>query len=68
MRTKHPKRQPLSIPAGTPMLELDDVQVNYGGIKALKGVKLRVDPGEIVALIGSNGAGKTTVFNLITGV
>jgi len=65
MRTKHPKRQPLTIAAGTPMLELDDVQVNYGGIKALKGVKLRVDPGEIVALIGSNGAGKTTTLKTI---
>ena len=65
MRTKHPSRAPLTLAAGTAMLELEDVRVSYGGIKALKGISLRVDAGEIVALIGANGAGKTTTLKTI---
>ncbi|MFN9672706.1 MAG: ATP-binding cassette domain-containing protein, partial [Microcystis sp.] len=42
------------------MLEISDLSVNYGGIKALQQVSLRVETGEIVTLIGANGAGKTT--------
>ncbi len=49
------------------MLELADVHVRYGNIRALQGVSLRVETGELVALIGSNGAGKTTLFNAISG-
>lgn len=40
------------------MLEINDLSVNYGGIKALQQVSLRVEKGEIVTLIGANGAGK----------
>lgn len=65
MRTQHPTRPPIALPSGTPLLELDDVRVSYGGIKALKGISLRVEPGEIVALIGANGAGKTTTLKTI---
>jgi branched-chain amino acid transport system ATP-binding protein len=50
------------------MLELRDIHVFYGGIRALGGVSLRVDPGELVALIGSNGAGKSTTLKTISGL
>ncbi len=50
------------------MLEIDRLVVHYGAVQALKGVSLRAEAGEIVTLIGANGAGKTTVFNVITGV
>jgi branched-chain amino acid transport system ATP-binding protein len=50
------------------LLEVNDIQVYYGKIAALKGVSLRVDAGEIVALIGANGAGKTTTLKTISGL
>ena len=50
------------------MLELADVHVRYGNIRALQGVSLRVDNGELVALIGSNGAGKSTTLRTISGL
>src|SRR5213083_24877 len=50
------------------MLELRDIQVFYGGIRALSGVSLRVAPGELVALIGSNGAGKSTTLKTVSGL
>ncbi|WP_433787856.1 ABC transporter ATP-binding protein [Actinomycetospora sp. CA-101289] len=50
------------------MLELDDVHVAYGRIQALRGVTLRVEEGQIVALIGANGAGKTTTMRAISGI
>src|SRR3954451_15509228 len=50
------------------MLELRDIQVFYGGIRALGGVSLRVEQGELVALIGSNGAGKSTTLKTISGL
>ena len=50
------------------MLELTDVHVRYGNIRALQGVSLRVDSGELVALIGSNGAGKSTTLRTISGL
>lgn len=53
--------------APTPMLELQDVHTYYGAIQALNGVSIRVDKGEIVTLIGSNGAGKTTMLMTICG-
>ena len=50
------------------MLELADVHVRYGNIRALQGVSLRVANGELVALIGSNGAGKSTTLRTISGL
>jgi branched-chain amino acid transport system ATP-binding protein len=49
-------------------LELKDVTIRFGGLKAVSELSFAVAPGELVGLIGPNGAGKTTVFNLITGV
>jgi branched-chain amino acid transport system ATP-binding protein len=49
------------------LLELRELIVTFGGLKAVDGLDLRVDEHEIVSIIGPNGAGKTTVFNLITG-
>ncbi len=50
------------------LLELLDVTVKFGGLKAVSELSLHIREGELVGLIGPNGAGKTTVFNLITGV
>jgi branched-chain amino acid transport system ATP-binding protein len=55
-------------PATTNVLEVDDVHVYYGAIHALKGVSLTVGEGEIVTLIGSNGAGKSTTLRAINGL
>ena len=51
-----------------PLLELQDVHSYYGNIHALKGVSLTVDKGEIVTLIGANGAGKSTTLRTISGI
>ena len=50
------------------LLEIADLKVNYGQIEALKGVSLRVEPREIVAILGANGAGKTTLMRTISGL
>jgi branched-chain amino acid transport system ATP-binding protein len=50
------------------MLELVDIHVRYGNIRALQGVSLTVGRGELIALIGSNGAGKTTTLRTISGL
>ncbi len=51
-----------------PILELKDVHSGYGSIKALKGISLKAYPGEIVAIIGANGAGKSTTLMTICGI
>ena len=51
-----------------PLLEVEDIVTAYGSIEALKGVTLHVDEGEVVTLIGSNGAGKSTTLRSISGL
>lgn len=51
-----------------PILQVKDLSVYYGVIKALKGISFHVDKGEIVALIGANGAGKTTTLHTLSGL
>src|SRR6201999_1639935 len=51
-----------------PLLEVSDIRARYGAIEALKGVSLTVEEGEIVTLIGSNGAGKSTTLRSISGL
>ncbi|MGB8516574.1 MAG: ABC transporter ATP-binding protein [Gallionella sp.] len=50
------------------MLQIQDLHVGYGGIRAVKGITLDIAPGELVALIGSNGAGKTTTLKTLAGL
>ena len=56
------------VPAGEPLLKVDAIQTFYGAIQALKGVSLEVHQGEIVTLIGSNGAGKSTTLRSVSGI
>ena len=52
----------------TPLLELDQLSINFGGVKALQGLSLKLGQGEIRGLIGPNGSGKSTAFNVCTGI
>jgi len=58
---------PSAAPA-SPILEVSDLQVAYGAIQAVRGVSFAIAKGEIVALIGANGAGKSTILNTLSGV
>jgi len=51
-----------------PILKVSDINVYYGAIHAIKGVSFEVNPGEVVTLIGANGAGKSTTLRAITGI
>ncbi|MBR6668125.1 MAG: ATP-binding cassette domain-containing protein, partial [Clostridia bacterium] len=50
------------------LLKVDDIHVYYGAIHAIKGVSFEVNEGEIVTLIGANGAGKSTTLNTVAGL
>ena len=50
------------------LLDLRDVSIVFGGLRAVSNFTMHIDEGELVGLIGPNGAGKTTAFNMITGV
>ncbi|MFB0919420.1 MAG: ATP-binding cassette domain-containing protein, partial [Oscillospiraceae bacterium] len=50
------------------MLKVNDINVYYGSIHAIKGVSFEVNKGEIVTLIGANGAGKSTILNTVSGL
>ena len=56
------------MPDVQPLLQVDDVEVRYGAICALKGISFRANAGEIVALLGANGAGKTTTQKTVSGM
>lgn len=57
-----------SAPAVAPVLDVVDVSMNFGGVRALTSTNLQVKPNTITSLIGPNGAGKTTLFNIISGL
>jgi branched-chain amino acid transport system ATP-binding protein len=50
------------------MLQIKDLTLYFGGLRAVSNFNLDLEPGELIAIIGPNGAGKTTIFNLITGI
>lgn len=50
------------------MLEIEDLHVRYGGIRAVQGVSLKIPHGSIVTLIGANGAGKSSIIRSIAGL
>ena len=52
----------------TAMLETKNLGISFGGLKAVDGLSLKIEKGQLYGLIGPNGAGKTTAFNLLTGV
>ena len=54
--------------AAAPVLEVKNLSVDYGAVSALRGVSLHVRPGEVVALLGANGAGKSTTLRTISGL
>ncbi|MEM8571510.1 MAG: sugar ABC transporter ATP-binding protein [Pseudomonadota bacterium] len=58
---------PITIPASDPILSLCGIRKSYGPIEVLHGVDLEIQAGEVVALLGENGAGKSTVSNIISG-
>lgn len=65
---EHRKAEPRVFSEAPPLLEVDDMVVNYGRIQALHGVSLRVAEGELVTLLGANGAGKTTTMRALSGL
>ena len=53
--------------SGTPLVELKDISIAFGGIKAVDGVSVDLHPGEVVGLLGHNGAGKSTLIKCLSG-
>ena len=68
MTVQEPAASPAPANGGPPLLEVEDIHTYYGSIEALKGISLTVNEGEIVTLIGSNGAGKSTTLRSISGL
>lgn len=56
------------VPTSTPLLAVTNLQVSYGGIRAVKGINFEVYVGEVVALIGANGAGKSSTLKALSGL
>jgi fructose transport system ATP-binding protein len=57
----------VNTPTSIPLLELENVQMRYGPVYALKGASFHINPGEIVGLVGDNGAGKSTLVRIMSG-
>ena len=62
------RRLPASPAAGTPLLQVRDLVVHHGQLRALSGISLALRPGEVYALIGANGAGKSTLLRTVAGL
>ena len=60
--------QPAAGNGGPPLLEVEEIHTFYGSIEALKGISISVREGEIVTLIGANGAGKSTTLRSVSGI
>jgi branched-chain amino acid transport system ATP-binding protein len=58
----------LDVPPGHPALDVRDVHLHFGGVRALRGVSFDVRPSELFAIIGPNGAGKSSIFNCLSSV
>jgi branched-chain amino acid transport system ATP-binding protein len=56
------------LPAGRPILDVRDVELRFGGVRALRGVSFDVQANELFAIIGPNGAGKSSIFNCLSSV
>lgn len=65
MKCSDPKKKGVDSVA---LLEVNNVGISFGGLRAVSNCNIVIEPGELVGLIGPNGAGKTTVFNMLTGV
>jgi len=63
-----PERAPAPVSAAQTILSVDGLKVNYGAVAAIKGISLDVKAGEVVALLGANGAGKSTMLRTISGL
>jgi branched-chain amino acid transport system ATP-binding protein len=61
-------RAPAQPQIDLPVLEFDDVELSFAGVKAIDGVSFTVGGNELFAIIGPNGAGKTSIFNVLSGV